>query len=719
LVLGMVARPAVLEVSTQERLPVLPVLLDESTSMDFPAARGQALLADAPPAQRSRLDAAQRAAQILQGPLSRSHRVRLYLCSDALRHHRDVPLRESDEAPIVEADELFDGLQATGLYSNLGDAVGDVLHQNEGERVSGVVLLSDGRRTGGEDFAAVARQAEAAEVPVHAVTFGSEHPLRDLRIDEVIVPPDASLGDVLAFHIVVDNQIREQLEIEVTLSEQDGPGASKRVRLPRGQSTVSLFTIPQTEGERSFTVSLPVQDDEVNEANNEQSVSVRVVKRGIRVLLVAGQPNQEYHFLVPALLRDPVVELSCYLQSANIDYVQQGNRSIERLPKTLKEWASYDVVVLYDPDPTKLRAQDETGIEHLVSKGGGLMMIAGRNFGLAKLLQVHSGKMRALLPVEIDKNLVLAHHQFFDESFVAERSSVGRVHPIMQIDSRQDVNERIWETFPPLYWSHPVEGLKPGAVSLLERAGDGEVGERCLMAVQRYGEGAVFYTGLNSFWLWRHPFGSYDYNGFWTRAIRYLGETRLRGSQQQVSLSSDKKVYAPGEAVQFTLRLLDVALMRQLEGRSIYAAVREADGGEQMVALRAEAGDPVYRGSYRALSPGDLTARVSQPAPEGDSEGKPLFEVAHRFRVEMRSLEQLDTSADLDGMRALAEKTGGAYYDYRNSGQLAELIDQIPTEKQVLERERIVEIWDSSWALLLFLMVAAAEWSLRKYWGVL
>ena len=74
----------------------------------------------------------------------------------------------------------------------------------------------------------------------------------------------------------------------------------------------------------------------------------------LRVLFVASQPSREYFYMVPALLRDPVVELSCWLQSADVDYVQQGNVEIKRLPETLADWKRYDVVLLYDVDPNKL-----------------------------------------------------------------------------------------------------------------------------------------------------------------------------------------------------------------------------------------------------------------------------------------------------------------------------------------------------------------------------
>ena len=53
-------------------------------------------------------------------------------------------------------------------------------------------------------------------------------------------------------------------------------------------------------------------------------------------------------------------------------------------------------------------------------------------------------------------------------------------------------------------------------------------------------------------------------------------------------------------------------------------------------------------------------------APDSDSEAKPLFDVKQSFLVKREPLEDRDTSADLDGMKVLAERTGGKYFDYHN-----------------------------------------------------
>jgi len=719
LVLLALAKPAIILARHERRPPVVAFLVDESSSMAFPDARENPLVEANPPERRSRFDTAQSAVERLQKKLTLTHQVKVYAFSDALRLLKELPPRASEKVPPAGREDIFaPATRPAGEYTNIGDAVRDGLRELSSSRISGVVLLSDGRQTGGAPLADVRDEAAAAKVPVHALAFGTEYPLRDLRIDEVIVGPESSLGDVLTFHVKVTNQVSAPLSTKLALSEEGKTAAEKSLTLPRGRSLVSIAAIPETEGTREFRLSFPVYPDEVNAENNSAAVSVRIVKRTLRVLLVAGEPTLEYHYMVPALLRDPVVDLSCYLQSADVDYVQQGRKNIERLPQTLKDWTEYDVAILYDVDPNGITTPQMAGLENMVSKGGGLMVIAGKSHGLAKLVQVHVAKIRELLPVEVDKNLHPDHDRVYDRPFSVERAAAGRGHPVLLLDAT--LNEELWKTFPQFYWHHPVDGPRPKAVVLLERAGAGEGRGGCLMALRRYGEGAVFFSALNSLWRWRYPYESYDYDRLWTRVIRYLGETRLRGAQQQVALDTDRNTYAPGEEVRLNLRVLDPALMEQLSGQPLFVSVTGPQKDETMVPLRPEQdGTPVYRGRTTARRTGSMVARARQSAPGADSEQKPLFDVKHGFQVRMQSLEDRDTSADLEAMRDLADRTGGKYFDYRMMRDLDSLADAIPKDPQVLTREIRVDAWDGAPFLALFLMLVVSEWCLRKFWGLL
>jgi hypothetical protein len=533
--------------------------------------------------------------------------------------------------------------------------------------------------------------------------------------------------------------VRPDLRCTIKLYEKPVPGPpdekagleayqldqEKTVTLAKGRNDIALTTIPRTEGMREYRVLLPEFEDEIDYANNQAVFQVKVVKRTLRVLFVAGKATREYQHAVVCMLRDPVIRLSCFLQSARVDYVQQGNVVIDRLPQTVAQWQEFDIIVFYDVDPKEISSQQISGLENTVSKGAGFLVVAGRNHGMGPLLQVHANKMRPLLPVEIDKNRPPRHEVYFDQPITVERTPEARSSPVFRLVASEALNEEIWSSFPPLYWYHPVVSVMPRAIvtlrkkqgpAVLDDAGD------CIMAIQRFGEGLVTYLGTDEIWRWRNPYGSHDYDLFWSHLVRYLGESRLLGEQKQVALVTDKQVYAPGEKVTLRLEILDQALLQQLTGERLSATATDPDQVKQVVPLeRNAAGQPLYQGIYQARRIGPTQVHARHSLSTSDTEAKSLFDVRAGFKVEMVPLESLDTRADLEGMEQLARITGGGNLDHRTMDReaLLKLAASVPTETLKITTEQVHEIWDSWFALALVLALLTAEWSLRKLWGVL
>jgi hypothetical protein len=355
----------------------------------------------------------------------------------------------------------------------------------------------------------------------------------------------------------------------------------------------------------------------------------------------------------------------------------------------------------------------------LIRKGGGLLFIAGRTHGLDALLQVRTEKMKEILPVIIDKTRHPNYREIFDQPFKVVRTEAGTKHPVFFFDMSPKSNDKVWESFPQFYWHHPVVRAKPEAVVLLKKDGPADDRGDALMALMRYGEGVVFYSGLDTIWRWRYPMENYDYDRFWTQIIRYLGETRLLGTQKQVVLETDKKSYSPGETVRISLAVLDPALDKQLKREELYATVTDELGANYQARLESREGTAEYLAAYKARRVGRYQVRASHTLREGASDQKLLYDEKKHFRVDLQSLEYVNTTADLESMKGLAEATGGRAYDHFNWDQLKELAKSIPKKKQQVSMRADQEIWDSPFFLLLFLVLVTTEWVLRRRWNLL
>ncbi|MBM4031574.1 MAG: VWA domain-containing protein [Planctomycetes bacterium] len=762
-VLLMLLRPAFDILRGERRLPIVALLVDESLSMTLPVEHDNPLLSardlggtgvggtgvppvaptgrrPVPPGMpipaRSRYAVAAEAVSRLAEPLTASHRVKLFTFSDKLDLVKDIAYRGATGVggtgvggTGVPPVTIREALKApTGEHTDISDAVVRALDELKGSKVSAIVLVSDGRATDAAGLDPAIRAARERGVAIHTVTCGTEDPLRDLAIENLIAPEEASLNDVMAVRVAIVNHIRPNLTVELKVVEEGQPVAAQELTLAWGRNHRVVTAIPKVKGERKFRLELPEFPDELTHENNRKEFSVNVVERELRVLFVAGAPSIEYHFIMQSLSRDPIINVSGWLQGADINYAQPGDTPVERLPRTLRDWEEYHVAVLYDVDPNLLSNEQETALEAMVRGGGGLLFVAGRTHGMDKLLQVRGARMRALLPVEIDKDRRSDHEEVFEAAFRAERTEAGRKHPIFRFEMDDKANGEVWATLPTFHWHHPVLAAKPTAVSLLERVG-GEGGTgvppvdrgKVLMALQRYEKGVVFYTGLQTLWRWRYPYENYDYDRFWRQLVRYLSEAKLLGTQKQVALYTDKAAYSPGENVQISLAVLDPALLNQLRQEAIAATVIEESGAELRVPMRPVSGEGLseYRADYRARRVGRYKVNVQHALARGSSDRKPLFNESRPFSVELQSLEFVNATADPQTMAKLAAETGGKAFARQSLRDVASLADEVPKEPQLVAHQTIEDFWDSPLFLLAFLAIIGTEWVLRKQWELI
>lgn len=733
IVLLMLMEPSYKLTTLEKRPPVAVLALDESMSMSLPEASDSSLVniyTEKDKAKRSRYAAAMNAISTLVPELVNTHRVKVVVVSDQVRAGADFPIGEKvTQQDVVKALDKVS--LPSGNYSNLGESLMDVMKASGNAKVSAVVLLTDGRVTGGKPFNEAGLEAVARKMPVHTIGLGSAEALPDLKFGEIVAPPEANINDILTVQVSIINSLRSGLQAELKMYEDGSkePVATRKIVLPLGESrNISISTKPTKEGEIRYTLKLPTFPEEVDQENNTMSFHVNVAKRHLKVLYIAGAPTMEYQHMVPTLVRDKVMTVSCFLQSADVNARQLGSADVqplEELPRTPAQWDAYDVVVLYDVDPGKFSNEQENGLENLVQTGGGVLFIAGRVHGLASLLQVRGGKIEAMLPVDINKNQYPEYEKLFNEPFRCVRTKEGEKHPLMIFAPGREKNDEVWRSFSDIdfFWSHPVMGLKRQAVPLLtkKRDGGGATPGDTVMALMRYGKGSSVFVGINSMWKWRYPMESFDYDQFWTQMIRYLAEYRMLGSQRQIVLSTDKKIYSPGETAQVQLSILDPALANQLRSEQVFATITDEHKGEYKVPLKAVAGDPSsQRGKFTVTRIGEHEVRANHVLAADLAARKSLFDEKTHFVARMQSPEFKDATSDLAALTALAEQTGGTALDHKNMAEkLKKLPGMLDRSPQLVPHETYDDLWDRWYVLALLLLLGTLELWFRRHWGLL
>jgi hypothetical protein len=247
--------------------------------------------------------------------------------------------------------------------------------------------------------------------------------------------------------------------------------------------------------------------------------------------------------------------------------------------------------------------------------------------------------------------------------------------------------------------------LRPGAEALAVVAAPD--GPRPLIAVQRYGQGrAVVFTGEAS-WRWRMQMPSNDrtHEFFWRQAVRWISAA----SPDRVAVGSVPSL-APGSS-----SVVSVAVRNEefasVGDASVRLHVTRPDGSSEDVAAaltNPQAGS--YSGELRFEEPGVYRVRAVAQRGEAQVSSSDRWILAGGTDLEMA-----DPRLNDEVLRRIAIASGGGYVTEGEVGQLSSLIAATSAETA---GPRLEELWHNAWLFTGVILLLAAEWVLRRRWGL-
>lgn len=661
-------------------------------------------------------------------------RVRVMTFSDSLKVREALglasePPPESPEAAPLAKGEPVPPVEPSGASTDLARAIRESLSSLAGNPVAGIVMVTDGQNTAGSDPLAAAELAAQQRVPVFPIGVGDPRSPQNLRVVDVWAPETAFAGDPFQVQARLSAEGMGATAVTAELVERKAAGSeeapAQETVLERkqvafqgepGQADVAFRYTPKVPGQFIYTVRVAPQPNELIKSDNERSITVRVVTEQARVLLVAGSPTWDFQPLRTLLIRDKTINVSCWLQSIDPDMRQDGNTVIERLPDKPEELFKYDVIFFLDPDPMEFNEAWMEALKKFVGDhAGGLLWQAGPKYTVKFITQHRTREIRTLLPVrlgdftEADLRLLGEPHT---RPWPPRLTPAGSDHPLLAFEKDPQLNARLWEALPGVYWSFPSSGIKPGAVKLLEH-GDPRLRVkeeyRPLIAASHYGAGRCLYLGFNSTWRWR-KLGERHFDQFWVQAVRYLLEGRLMGGKRRGRIETDRDVFAAGSRVPVAATLYTAAF-EPLALPAVPLIVRGRPGAPPIeTELRAVANRPGrYEGAFIASQLGINELEI---ALRDDPSGKPVL-VTKQLTVETPRVEFADPRLNRALLAEVAERSKGRYFALEEA---AEVAPAIPDRREtIVVREKPQDLWDTARLIGLLALLLTVEWAVRKY----
>ncbi len=524
-----------------------------------------------------------------------------------------------------------------------------------GQNLGAVILASDGRFNQGLH---PLYQNLSWQTPVYAVSIGDTSVPADLRISAVYAPR----------RVAKDAQV--EIRADLVASRLAGYSGSLRLRegstelgsIPltinsdRFDRALSFNVKPGAAGLHHYTIEAEPSSREINRSNNRKDIFIEVTETRKRILLAAAAPHPDL-----AAIREALAGTDAYTLTM-------------RVGSGLPPAADYDVLILHGlPSGTPLEIPANKAVWYIVSQTTGHFSSSA-----AAAIQLQPAMTHDAYPA-------------LSRDFSAFTLPAG-LAPLI-------------DRLPPLSAANGTLTPAGGAQSLFTD----KSGNQALWIVQ---PGTAPQAILIGEGLWRWRLYEYRYTQSHSAIDECIRQTiallAANPADAPLRVEAPKYEWSDGENISFNAYLLNAA-GQQVNTPEIAMRITDSSGRAQ--AFSFERNGNGYRLNIGQMPPGSYrySASAKYEGRELRSEGA--------FIVISLPLESLETGADFPLLNSLAKSYGGSAV---TSAQMASLYDSIthnPNIRPVLEsREKHLPLIDWKWYFFLILLVAAAEWLIRKYW---
>jgi hypothetical protein len=608
----------------------------------------------------------------------------------------------------------------TGLVTDVSTALENLNREQQGQPLAAIFLVTDmaHNRPGSRNPREVA--AELGGVPVYVVPIGNTGHVRDIDLKSVLAPnvvmKDDDIvieahfqaydceGETCTVQLLQGGKVIQQRDVELASAI-----ASRKIRFDMRMSEV---------GTHRYQVRVVPLEGELSEGNNFKQFEVNVTRNTIKLLVADEMPRWEYRYLTQLFRRDQNVECDELLFHPRI--IATGERKeAQGFPKTVDDWAHYDVVLLGDVSTEHLpTAAQESLVRFLRERGGTLVMIAGDEF----MPQAYVNQpLEDILPVTQVTNINAAESA---DGYAFQITQSGWEHHALMIGDTRESTRIAWDFInrnAPFYSLSSYRRPRPSArtlISAVPRSSLDEPGskENAFLCWQPVGRGRIVYLAGPETYRLRFLRGDRLHYRFWGQMLRWAIATDLAAGSNMVRVRTDKSSYDNKENVQVVVRLLDEE-QKAVSDAKVEAIAIRADDARVTIPLEADPQTPGrYVGRFDRLEPGIYRIEPSGPDVERLTKSDKNYIEGASFTVRSNLKSELhDTRCDRALAQQIADVTGGQVLPPTAIKEVLALTNLKPVITETMETVPLWVQWKYLWIVFGCLLT---EWVVRKRMGL-
>ncbi len=500
---------------------------------------------------------------------------------------------------IYFSDTIFtDGTRGKGRFTNITEALLEARMQSP----SLILLISDGNHNFGVPPAEILNDFE---IPVFCFGIGSKE-IRDQKIVNVFYPDYAFVGDTVLIEVEVATNGFDSSKGMILL-KGDKLSIEKNLKLSRSLAlqTVQFKFVPTGYGEKNYKILLPPQEYEVSLANNESTISIKIIERKISILYYTDYPSFNTMFIKNSL-KNPDLEVSWFIRLSEKHYETGG--------RIQSDFQKFDIIIL-DNISAETINQD---IKRFLEMGKSILLIGavrGTSALANEMLPFRTGG------VEMEEQL-----------------SVKILRPFPGLYINRD--------YAPISRINRIIGTNPQS-TIIAQAGD-----LPLIGYCRVNKGIVFQINIPDLGQWHFAqlnLNNQDVlNPLLDQIIRFLSPY---GKSNRLILHSPVYQYQLGDKVTIFLKAYDQRLM-PVSGGEFYLDVNK----RRLPFFETKRGN--YEVSFFPEAPGELLVSAQGIVQNDTLKSYPL-------KIFVKAVERESEEIINDHLlNEIGSKTGGGYFDF-------------------------------------------------------
>lgn len=568
----------------------------------------------------------------------------------------------------------FKQMDYSDAETDISGSIDELFTRHSSENIGAVILASDGIFNKGNS---PLYNKNALNVPFYTIALGDTSVKKDALIKSLHYPDIVYLGDQFNMQVEVE---ANHLQGQTTVLEITAPDGKVLLSKVITINADHFTTEEDATGDASapgvlpFKVKLKALSGETILENNNETAYVEVIDGRQKVLMLYDAPHPDVKAFRHAIEQNKNYQF----EAADIK-TYSGN------------WKDYDLIIL-DGLPSNATSAKLPFLQEILNGNTPVLFILSSTTSLPAFNALQ--KILQISGASLNGNDVYAVYQSAFSKFTMSEQSLKTLQALPPLLAPYG-KYQVASTADVLYKQQIGNVQTANPLILFNEAGGKKTGMIC-------GEG-IWRWRLNEF-LQTKNFTATD--ELINKCVQYL---TVKTDKRRFRVHTPKNVFNANEAIQLDAELYNESY--QLVNDVDASCVVKGDNGKEYT-FTFDKTVNAYTLNAGILPVGNYTVNA-----KADYKGK-LNTATCNFTVRQVILETLNTQANQALLSSLANQSGGKFYKPENMLRIADDLEQNNKIHSILyDTFHTRPLIDLKGIFFLILLLLAAEWFIRKYFG--